>query len=56
MKTSALIAFITLLIIGVALNSQEQLPKFFSDVGITAALIGGIGFGLYIIFQIRMLR
>ncbi len=56
MRTGTLIFFITLLIIGVALNSQQELPKFVSNAGIVAALIGGIGFAIYVILQVRLLR
>lgn len=56
MKTGALLSFLALLIIGLALNSQEELPKYISDAGGTAALIGGIGFAIYIILQMRSLK
>ena len=54
MKTNALIAFIFCLIIGVTLTLQSDLPKIASDLGGIMALVGGVGFAIWVILEVRL--
>jgi len=56
MRANALVGFIVLLIIGVALTTREDAPKLISDVGGLLALVGGVGFAIYILQQLRILK
>lgn len=56
MRINALIGFFVLLIIGVVLNSQENASKTITDLGGLLALVGGTGFAIYMLQQLRILK
>lgn len=56
MNISVLMTFIGLLIVGFMLSSQENIPEAISNAGGLMALLGGIGFGLYVLAELGILR